>query len=321
MLSILLTVLKVIGIAVLIILGLILFLVLLVLFVPVRYSGKGSYDGSALSVGLRASWLLHMISVRGEYQSEQALHIYLRIFGIRIYDNLRTDKKKSRHKKVKSTKTKTKDTGEIQAASSEESVWEAPCLEPERKDDPCVENAAAEERAAGSAGSSDESVDNSGKKPGIVQKIKIFLINFVNFFKNITFTIHKVCDTIVRIKDNIKYYLGVLQLDSTKRAFANCQCQLTRVLRKISPRNYHVSLHLGFDDPAVMGEILAVWGMLYPLHQGNIDIQPEFDQTVMEGSFSFRGLVSVFVFARAACILFFDKDIKLLIRQLKRSEI
>ena len=38
MLSILLTVLKVIGIAVLIILGLILFLVLLVLFVPVRYS-------------------------------------------------------------------------------------------------------------------------------------------------------------------------------------------------------------------------------------------------------------------------------------------
>ncbi len=318
MLSILLTVLKVIVISVLIILGLILFLVLLVLFVPVRYSGKGSYDGSASAVGLRASWLLHMISVRGEYQSEQALHICLRIFGIRIYDNLR---KKNRHKKVKSTKTKTKDTGEIQAASSEESVWEAPCLEPERKDDPCAENAAAGARTAGSAGSSDESVDNSEKKPGIVQKIKNFLINFVNFFKNITFTIHKVCDTIVRIKDNIKYYIGVLQLDSTKRAFANCQCQLMRVLRKISPRNYHVSLHLGFDDPAVMGEILAVWGMLYPLHQGNIDIQPEFDQTVMEGSFSFRGLVSVFVFARAACILFFDKDIKLLIRQLKRSEI
>ena len=309
MLSILLTVLKVIGISVLIILGLILFLVLLVLFVPVRYSGKGSYDGSASAVGLRASWLLHMISVRGEYQSEQALHICLRIFGIRIYDNLRTDRKKNRHKKVKSTKTKTKDTGEIQAASSEESVWEAPCLEPERKDDPCAENAAAGSRTAGIAGSSDESVDNSEKKPGIVQKIKNFLINFVNFFKNITFTIHKVCDTIVRIKDNIKYYIGVLQLDSTKRAFANCQCQLMRVLRKISPRNYHVSLHLGFD------------GMLYPLHQGNIDIQPEFDQTVMEGSFSFRGLVSVFVFARAACILFFDKDIKLLIRQLKRSEI
>ena len=170
-----------------------------------RYSGKGSYDGSASAVGLRASWLLHMISVRGEYQSEQALHICLRIFGIRIYDNLRTDRKKNRHKKVKSTKTKTKDTGEIQAASSEESVWEAPCLEPERKDDPCAENAAAGARTAGSAGSSDESVDNSEKKPGIVQKIKNFLINFVNFFKNITFTIHKVCDTIVKIKDNIKY--------------------------------------------------------------------------------------------------------------------
>lgn len=319
MLSILLTVLKVIGISVLIILGLILFLVLLVLFVPVRYSGKGSYDGSASAVGLRASWLLHMISVRGEYQSEQALHICLRIFGIRIYDNLRTDRKKNRHKKVKSTKTKTKDTGEIQAASSEESVWEAPCLEPERKDDPCAENAAAGARTAGSAGSSDESVDNSEKKPGIVQKIKNFLINFVNFFKNITFTIHKVCDTIVRIKNNINYYLQLLQSDSTKQALIVCRGQFGRILKKVAPRKFKVNLHLGFEDPAVMGQVLAMWGMLYPLHQGRIDIQPEFDRAVMEGEFSFQGRIPVFVFVHAGCILFFNKDIKRLIKSLRQK--
>lgn len=124
----------------------------------------------------------------------------------------------------------------------------------------------------------------------------------------------------MKIKDNINYYLKVLQSDSAKRALSLCQKQFMYILRKILPQKYRVNLHLGFDDPAVMGEVLAVWGMLYPLHQGNIDIQPEFEQTVMEGDFSFQGHASAFVFVRAACILFFDKDIKRLFKHLRRSE-
>ncbi|MDE6622664.1 MAG: hypothetical protein K2K74_19660 [Lachnospiraceae bacterium] len=70
----------------------------------------------------------------------------------------------------------------------------------------------------------------------------------------------------------------------------------------------------------MMGEVLAVWGMFYPFHQGRIHIVPEFEQSVIEGDIFFQGHVSVFVFVRAACILFFDKDIKRLIKQLKQSE-
>ena len=60
--------------------------------------------------------------------------------------------------------------------------------------------------------------------------------------------------------------------------------------------------------------------MLYPIHLGSIDIQPEFDKVVMEGDFSFRGRISVFVFVRTACVLFFNRDIKGLLKQLKREE-
>lgn len=120
MVSILLTVLKIIGIIILVILGLILFLLLLILFVPVRYYGNGSYQEDFFAAKLRASWLLHLISVRGELQKEQALHIYMKIFGITVYDNLKADDTKTRHKKSKSTKNKTESTGEIQAASAEE---------------------------------------------------------------------------------------------------------------------------------------------------------------------------------------------------------
>lgn len=155
----------------------------------------------------------------------------------------------------------------------------------------------------------------------IFSKIKIIFINFVNFFKNITFTFQKIYGTIIRIKDNIKYYLELLQLDSTKQALSVCRKQLGWIFKKILPKKFRINFHLGFEDPAVMGEVLAVWGMFYPLHQGNINIQPEFDRSVIEGEFTLKGCMSVYVFVRAACILFFDKNIKLLIKHLKRNKI
>lgn len=323
MVSILLTVLKMIGITILIILGLILFILLLALFVPVRYRGNGSYQ-NGFTAKLRASWLLHMISIRGVYQNEQPFCVNLKIFGITIYDNLRADSKKAKHKKAKSTKNKTESAGEIQAASlenhsSEDMFSKDDSLGEAQSEDLCKDTPTGTRKPAAND-LPDESVNDRNKKLGIVQKIKNILTKFVNFFKNIKFTFDKVCDTIMKIKDNINYYLKVLQSDSTKRALSLCQKQFMYILRKILPQKYRVNLHLGFDDPAVMGEVLAVWGMLYPLHQGNIDIQPEFEQTVMEGDFSFQGHVSAFVFVRAACILFFDKDIKRLFKHLRRSE-
>ncbi|MDE6365044.1 MAG: hypothetical protein K2L86_12425, partial [Lachnospiraceae bacterium] len=126
--------------------------------------------------------------------------------------------------------------------------------------------------------------------------------------------------TIVRIKNNIEYYLEILRRDSTKQALAVCWGQFGRILKKIGPRKFRVNLHLGFEDPAVMGQALAIWGMLYPVHLGAVDIQPEFDQAVLEGDFSFQGRISVFVFAHAGCILFFNKDLKRLIKNLRQKE-
>ncbi len=151
-------------------------------------------------------------------------------------------------------------------------------------------------------------------------KIKDFFTKFVNFFKKIKFTFDKVCDTMVRIKKNIKYYLELLQRDSTKQALSVCWGQFGRIVKKVAPRKFRVNLHLGFEDPAVMGQVLAVWGMLYPLHLGAVDIQPEFDQVVLEGDFSFQGKVSVIVFVHAGCVLLFNKDLKGLIKSLRQKE-
>ncbi len=300
------TVLKIIGIVILVLLGLILFVLLLVLFVPVRYRGSGSYQNGTFMTTLRGSWLLHIVSVMGAYQNGQELHLVLRIFGIPFFDTFR-------NKKAKPTKTKGKPTGEIQAASSEKDDSGYLGSEETFQEENFYEDSSQEENSYQKYG-------QTVKKPNIIQKIKDFFTKFVNFFKKIKFTFDKVCDTMVRIKKNIKYYLELLQRDSTKQALSVCWGQFGRIVKKVAPRKFRVNLHLGFEDPAVMGQVLAVWGMLYPLHLGAVDIQPEFDQVVLEGYFSFQGKVSVIVFVHAGCVLLFNKDLKGLIKSLRQKE-
>jgi len=77
-----------------------------------------------------------------------------------------------------------------------------------------------------------------------------------------------------------------------------------------------VKLHLGFEDPATMGNVLAVWGMAYPFHMGKVDIQPEFDKKIIEGTFWFKGKISFYVFVWTVWLLLTDKNIKQLRKQL-----
>ena len=97
--SIILTILKVIGIILLIILLIILAILLLVLFVPIRYSAGGRKEGDVLEFSGKVTWLLRAVTVQIGYEPGRAgLTKDLRIFGISLFklrDKLRSGKKGS----------------------------------------------------------------------------------------------------------------------------------------------------------------------------------------------------------------------------------
>ena len=97
--SIILTILKVIGIILLIILLIILAILLLVLFVPIRYSAGGRKEGDVLEFSGKVTWLLRAVTVQLGYEPGRAgLTKDLRIFGISLFklrDKLRSGKKGS----------------------------------------------------------------------------------------------------------------------------------------------------------------------------------------------------------------------------------
>lgn len=78
-------ILKIIGILLLAVLGLILAVTLLVLLVPVRYRLKASVLEKNPDVDLRITWLLHLLSVRARYHPKGGpFDLSVRILGIRL---------------------------------------------------------------------------------------------------------------------------------------------------------------------------------------------------------------------------------------------
>lgn len=96
MLHIVLVLLKIIGIILASILGLLIFLILMVLFVPVRYCLQADNLKELRAKG-RISWLFRLIYIQVFYLESQ-LVVRLRIFGRTVYDSGNPPEKKQKRK-------------------------------------------------------------------------------------------------------------------------------------------------------------------------------------------------------------------------------
>ncbi len=115
-LTVLLAILKVIGIILLVLLGLLVCVCAALLFIPVRYSAQFVADGS-VSFGFTASWCLRIVKLQ-KRMSEQDIHLSL--FGWKIGKN----KKRNKRKKEKNTeqgRPGSPDVSEEPAEASEDS--------------------------------------------------------------------------------------------------------------------------------------------------------------------------------------------------------
>ncbi|MBR2274877.1 MAG: hypothetical protein IJ873_02265, partial [Lachnospiraceae bacterium] len=101
-----LTVLKTIGLILLILLGIVLLLILAVLFVPVRYQLEGVKNTAEQKLEGKAviSWLLHILHISAEYNGE--LNYCARVFGIPVLRSGKDKKEKPPRKKKVSRKKK-----------------------------------------------------------------------------------------------------------------------------------------------------------------------------------------------------------------------
>ena len=342
MLHIILLILKIIGIVLLCMIGILLLAVACVLFVPVRYKIKvGREEGEGnppVTVYVKVTWLLHLLNILIRYPSEMIVRARIMIFTIfRLPGEESRGKKRDKTPAAKKTKQKkaeeTPPVPDVAADDQEPFIQ----TQPVRRDE---EDAAmpavsvdykafgGEEKDLADYEKPQEPEDEENKS--LFAKIKaVFTMltqiceKIKGFFQNIQYTIQKICDKIKAVSDNIQYYRGVLESDYFRRSLSLCKEELAWVLKKVKPNKFEADLIVGLEDPAATGEILAVYGILYPMIGRHVRIAGDFEceKIHAEGRLYIRGKIRVFTFLRVVVRVYFNKDIKKLIRLLKKEAV
>ena len=274
MLHILFLILKIIGIILLTIFGILILSFSLVFFAPAYYQVRAKTDGgwNQLDVSVKAHWFFHLASAIVRY-SEGKFNWQFRIAWKKFHDS---DKK-------------TNHTVEDRDDSENDSN--------------------AEEHAKHAT---DTSADDTEPKPNVKNKkdTKVTAKKKQNWFEKIKCTIRKICDKIKELWKSKEKITDFLTDETHKSAFQRVKQDILILAKRLSPRTLRGYVRFGFDDPYNTGRVLAGLSVLYPFYGDKVDIYPEFEKKVLEGDIYMKGHIRGIHLLIIVLKLILDKDIR-----------
>lgn len=152
-------------------------------------------------------------------------------------------------------------------------------------------------------------------------KIKNILHKIKELFQNIQYTIQNLCDRIKSVLEQIGYYREIIASDVFQQSMQLCKGELAAIIKSIKPKKFEADLIIGTDDPAATGEILAIYGMLYPFMGKHVNVVGDFEQNRIEGRVFVKGKIRMITLVRTTIRIYFNKDIKKLIKLLKKEAV
>ncbi|MDY4836659.1 MAG: hypothetical protein SO165_02720 [Lachnospiraceae bacterium] len=307
--SIFLLILKIIGIILLSIISLLLIIIALILFVPIRYRIiANKFEDSDFYAEIKLTWLLHFINILIKYTDDLYYRVRVILIPIKKSDNLKKHKNNSKKIEPYSDDTKSIDEGEN---ISDKSVNE----------DISDNEISKDKEEIVSTSDSDENDDdniNCDENKGIIYKIRFVLTKFFEFLFNIKEKLNEAYNTVVNIVKDIDYYINALKDERNKKVISLCLSQASSIINNIKPKIFNGNLTIGIDEPYTMGQILSIYGILFPIIHDKITINPVYDKEVIEGDLYIKGRISVFVLIRAAIKIYFNRDYKRMIKIFKK---
>lgn len=341
MLHILWLILKFILIVLGVLLGLVLLALLLVLFCPVRYRAQGqkrSGEWKAVEGTAYVSWLFRGVTFRAGRKDGKNC-VEFRLFGISLNKLLERRKKKKETAKEKETEGSTEDSNEQNIEEAAEKTQATAENKEENSSARADEGKAAAKHAdqsdakiASAAVDSDseetpeeflgddwltepsqeENAEETSEKKGLSQRISERLSAIRASFQSLGQKYHK----IQKKKD---WWKKFLQHPRTKEAISLVWKYAKGLLRHILPTKVWGKLTFGFSDPSVTGRVLGFLGMSFPLHKNCIAVTPLFTgENVLEGEIYLKGRIYGIVLVKAVIVIYFNKNVKYVIRKMKR---
>lgn len=330
-LHILWLILKFIGMALLVILGIMVLLICVVLLTPVRYRAaiacKGTID--SLKGEIKAVWLCHLISVKVDMDGKD-VRIFARAAWKKLYDSAKekadaeddreAGRLLSREKEAEVQKTEIPkvDTKPQQVLSQEERE--------QRQKAPMPENATqlsktlAEQDTAEMPGLSEfsEKQKKSFRPFAFFKKIGNAI---AGIWEKIKYTFDRICANIEILSEKKDKVFDFLNDEVHQGAFKKTMSELKRLLSVLWPGKITGNVRFGFDDPYLTGKTLAVLGILYPCWAKKLSVTPEFEKKVLEGDIFIKGKIRAGSFVRVGIALLLNKQVRRTIRDIRKFKL
>ena len=346
-LSILLGILKIIGILLLTVLVLLLLVLSAILFGPVRYRIRAAKTEEALETAVTVSWL-RLIRARLLVDGRKQTHaLDIRIFGISLtklkeWLDRRKQKKKQKRSSSQSEKSRTAQAGKRQGLD-ESGISED-----------------TKERNSRKAESSDEQTE-SGKSDqlNVYQQVqqddteevksrsrKNIAARIFEILRTLPYKIRTFCATIksnverirelgkhmkrigegiwsrlqqaAGIPEKIQQLLDFVEDYHLKELFAEGKAELNGLWRHYRPRKAAGYLRFGTGDPALTGELTGVLYLLLPA-VSEVQLEPDFNDAMLQMELELYGRIRVCHLAATAWRLFRNKKLRRLIAKIRKK--
>ena len=282
--TILLFILKLLGILFAVMVGIVIFLFLAVFCVPVRYRLEG-YEGEERCFTGKLHWLLHMVSVTVSYQKDGMVYV-VRLLGVPILP--RKEKKILPEKEEEASESRTEAEGaEEEASESRTKAEGAEAGMPESRTEAEGAEAGTPESRTGP-----KKKISSGKK-GRWNRMERF-IQKINESRNILFD------------------------EKNKKALSFLWRELKYLLRHSGFRKIKTDLTFSMGDPALTGQVLGIMSLFPVLYRKEVHVSSDFEDThiYIRGNYYISGYVRLLHFLRSGIRLWNEKEFRWFVNQI-----
>ena len=293
MLHVLLILLKIIGILLALVIG----LVLLILIAPIRYSFQFQMDEETSPGGqIKVTWLLFIFYVKASY-IDKIFDYRVRICGYQILGNQkeflerrqRKKEKKQRKKEEKSTQ-KEQPQRKVHSLPKKENVVSEKETVP-----PTVDQTKKKQTDCSKTVSSKQKNDfhtKREKKPGSKKR-----------------WITSVREKIDEGKKAWREYHGAQLLEFAKKT-------IIRLMKHILPRKLQGHLRFGFDDPAWTGFVTGIAAMFYPRYYRTFTLEPDFGEQCFVAHCKGKGRIHLGFFLYIGMTALMNRDVRAFIKKI-----
>ena len=316
---IILTILKWIGIILLVLLGLILLVLAVVLFVPVRYRACGSFLSDIPDGTVTARWLFGTLRAGAEYhrpekagERPEGFSAYVKVLWLTLFEI--PDKTPDVPAEETQISTEQTDSPPVTAQAEESSETPVQAAD-ERPSVPDVRPAAGTEDSGQPPDEEDAGAASEEEQPGWFERTAA---RISGWWKDVSETGRALYQSIKKRTDGAAEIWKMLNDESNRKEMELLKRGIIRILKEFVPKGGSGRIRIGTGDPYSTGQIIQFLAMLYPVYGDTVEVIPEFTESVHDAEGDIRGAVRLFPIVWSVLRVVLNKRLRAIYKKCKQ---